>query len=270
MKRPFRAGSKIPERVLPLRPQTAKRRPQQEIIVEEVTLSKPQTKRPPTNIRNKAPVKVALANANKALEPTPTPRRIGPAAAVRPTTAQPSRRGGRVPANQEVTEKVKEIDYVKQTEKLREEISKEFGINVHEKDVEQPWLDEMTALKERLNENVYQSSLIDDSPLSIMESVYNNILESTTSLDNPFNSANKIVDQTFAEFEKRMEEEKKLFQERSKILQELGKQLMMHPASEYTADTTPEVLDDLPKKQPIIIQTKARPSTARAPAREFR
>lgn len=269
-KRPFRKGSGIPEHVPPLRPKTAKQRVQKDVIIEERPTSgyKATPQRPPTVIRNKAPSK----NPGSRLDSGPTPRKIQAVGSnipsKRPTTAQPVRQGRGIvnsykPKQNQIPDDP-DIDYEIETAKIRDEIAKEFGISVNEEDTEQPWVNELSSIQDKLNENIYQSSIIDDNPVTIMDQVSNEMMSSNSAQDNPFQNANKMLDDSFAQFQQRMDEEKKLLDERINLLQKFGHDLMLHSASEYKADTEPDDIDDiLQKPQPIIIQTKARPGTAR-------
>lgn len=272
-KRPFRKGTGIPQHVPPLRPQTAKQRAQKDIIIEEkpATGFKPQPQRPPTVIRNKAPSR----NAGSRIDAGPTPRKTPTTASnlpsKRPTTAQPVRQQHGIvnsykpkPNHIQDNNLSSDVDYEIQSAKIREEIAKEFGITLDENDGDQPWVDDLSSLQDKLNENIYQTSIMDENPVTIMDQVSNEMADSNSNQNDPFKNASQMLDESFEKFQQIMDEEKKLLDDRISLLQKCGHDLMQHPASEYTADTEPDDIDDIMQKpQPIIIQTKARPGTAR-------
>lgn len=271
-KRPFRKGSGIPQHVPPLRPQTAKQRVHKDIIIEEAPSGfKQAPQRPPTVIRKKA----SSRNAGSRLDAGPTPRKattpVSNLPSKRPTTAQPIRQPHGIvntykskPNQIQDTNTSSDIDYELQCAKVRDEIAKEFGITLDEKDVEQPWINDLSSLQDELNENIYQTSIIDENPITIMDQVSNEMMNSNSAQDNPFQSASQMLDESFTKFQQMMDEEKKLLDNRIALLQKCGHDLMLHPASDYTADTEPDDIDDIMQKpQPIIVQTKARPGTAR-------
>lgn len=253
-KRPFRKATGIPGHVPPLRPQTAKRNVSNDIIVEEKQPSLQHNyQRPPTVIRNKATV----SKPDSRITPRKGPQ-ITNLPSRRPTTAQPIKAAK---SNQIQGE----IDYEVESAKLREECRKEFGVSIDEKDIEQPWLQDLTSIQDKLNENVYQTSIIDDNPISIMDQVSEEIMNSQSN-DDPFKNAKKILDDSFSQFQEYMEQEKLLLDQRIALLQEFANEVQLHPASEYTADMAIEEADDL--SNPIIVQTKMRPKTSSNATRE--
>lgn len=272
-KRPFRKGTGIPQHIPPLRPQTAKQRAQKDIIIEEKpsTGFKPQPQRPPTVIRNKAPSRNAGSRIDAGPTPRKTPTTTSNLPSKRPTTAQPVRQPhGIVNSYKSKQNQIQDvnlssdIDYELQCAQVRDEIAKEFGITLDEKDAEQPWIDDLSSLQDQLNENIYQTSIIDENPVTIMDQVSNEMMNSNSDQIDPFKDASNMLDESFSKFQQMMDEEKKLLDDRIALLQKCGHDLMLHPASDYTADTEPDDIDDIMQKpQPIIIQTKARPGTAR-------
>ena len=242
--RPQKSG--IPQRTPPLRPQTAAR-PATRVVIG--------TRKP--------------AEAKKPESQTPRLGGARPETRARPTTAKGTRANPGLYVEKKRAEKKREDvdakfdpnhDYFPDVAKLRKDMEKEFGDPPPDANLE--WLDDLEKLQRRLNENVFESSCIDDSPVLAFNDAADKVIKDMKPGDSVGATAKKMIDSGFDAIHERMEQESALLKERMDLLSKMQHELLEHRC-DYTADLDEDDYDRIIDREPeIAVEVRQRPKTA--------
>lgn len=125
-------------------------------------------------------------------------------------------------------------DYFAETERLRKEDEKEFGIKVTEEEAHLPWIDHVDELNQKLQDNLKNASEIDTSIINTFDDAHNAV---EIDNDDVFGTVKKMVDAGFDSFSDKMNKDRQLLRERMGLMQEMMEEITSHSAAtEYTAD----------------------------------
>ena len=246
------------------------KRPQKSSIPQHTPPLRPQTAARPAT-------RVAIAT-RKPAEKSTTPRLgVSPAETrARPTTAKGNRANPGLYVEKKRAEKKREDvdakfdpnhDYFPDVTKLRKDIEKEFGDPPPKADL--AWLDDLEKIHQRLNENVIESSCIDDSPILAFNDAADKVIQEMKPGDSVGATAKKMVDAGFDAIHERMEQESALLKERMELLSKMQHELLEHRC-DYAADLEDDDYDKILYAEPeVTIEVRQRPKTAAPQSRRM-